>query len=294
MAAPLAPHLSIIIPVYREADLALECLTSVHRSCDAERAEIIVVDDHSNDGTPDLIERRFPSVKLIRREVNGGFAAACNSGFAAADPDSPFVALLNSDTVVESGWASTAIRALEGDTSLGAVAPRVMQLDMPSVIDSAGLVYTLSGWAYRRGHGREYGPPFDQPSLVFGATGCATVFRRTALEGRLFREELGCYYEDVELALRLRRDGWKCLYLPESVVRHKGSATYSKRSATKAFHVSRNLEILFWEHLSRHDWRRAIPAHYGMTAAHALVHLARGQIVPFIKGKIAARQLWRL
>jgi GT2 family glycosyltransferase len=275
---------SILIPVYRAADALGECLESLSRSGDAARQQIIVIDDASNDGTAEMVEQEFPGVVLVRRRTNGGFAQAVNTGMNRVGPRSRFVAVLNSDTVVEPAWLEAAITAMADDESIGAVA---------DLIDSAGMGYTIAGWAYRRGHGRRCGPPFDRPGPVLGATGTAAVFRREAIDGQslVYRDDLSCYYEDTELALRLQLAGWRCLYVPDSVVRHKVSRSYGRMPAHKTYHVSRNLELIFWEYMPRRLLWRAVWDHLLFTALHATSKTVRGQGTAFVRGKLAFLRL---
>ena len=280
---------SILIPVYRAADALVECLESLSRSGDTASRQVIVIDDASDDGTAEMVERDFPGVELVRRPTNGGFAQAVNTGMGRVRPESRFIAVLNSDTTVEPAWLGAAIGPMMADESVGAVAPRIVHYGAPDVIDSAGMGYTIAGWAYRRGHGRRYGPPYDQPRAVLGATGTAVVFRRRALDGEpsVYRNDLSCYYEDTELAMRLQLAGWRCRYVPDSVVRHRISRSYGRMPAHKTYHVSRNLELIFWEYMPRRLLWRAVWDHLLFTALHATSKAVRGQGVAFAKGKLA-------
>ena len=179
---PTGDRPTIIIPVHRARRDVHECLVSLRSSGDLAAAEVIVVDDFSDDGTAEMVERDFPDVTLVRRTTNGGFARAWNTGMTRVPVASRFVALLNSDTTVQDGWLQAAIEAMARDESVGAVAPRIVLHADPATIDSAGQGYTIAGWAYRRGHGSRFGPPFDKAAAVFGTTGCAAVFRRRALD----------------------------------------------------------------------------------------------------------------
>jgi hypothetical protein len=209
------------------------------------------------------------------------------------------VALLNSDTTVQDNWLQVAIDAMERDESVGAVAPQIVLHANPTTIDSAGQGYTIAGWAYRRGHGSPVGPPFDETTAVFGATGCAAVFRRRAIDEQpsLFRDDFACYYEDTDLAFRLQRAGWRCLYVPGSVVRHKVSRSYDNRPGTKAYNVSRNLEIVFWENMPGRVLWRAVWDHTLFTLLHATGTALRGHPVAHLRGKMAflgkAANSWR-
>ncbi len=225
---PTGDRPTIIIPVYRARRDVHECLVSLRSSGDLAAAAVLVVDDFSDDGTAEMVERDFPEVTVVRRGTNGGFARTVNTGMTRVSAASRFVALLNSDTIVENGWLQAGIDAMERDDSVGAVAPRIVLHEDPATLDSAGQGYTIAGWAYRRGHGSRFGPPFDEATAVFGTTGCAAIFRRRALDEQpsVFRDDFACYYEDTDLAFRLQRAGWRCLYVPGSVVRHKLSRSY--------------------------------------------------------------------
>ena len=290
---------TIIIPVHRACQDVHECLDSLRCSGDLATANVIVVDDFSDDGTAEMVERDFPDVTLVRRATNGGFARAVNTGMTHVPVASRFVALLNSDTVVQENWLQTAIDAMTSDDSVGAVAPRIVLHADPATIDSAGQGYTIAGWAYRRGHGSRFGPPFDETAAVFGTTGCAAVFRHRALveQPSLFRDDFACYYEDTDLAFRLQRAGWRCLYVPGSVVRHKVSRSYDKRPGAKAYNVSRNLEIVFWEHMPGRVLWRAVWDHLLFTLLHATGTALQGHLVAHLNGKMAflgnAAKTWR-
>ena len=268
-------------------------------SGDLAAAEVIVVDDFSDDGTAEMVERDFPEVTLVRRTTNDGFARAVNTGMTRVPVESRFVALLNSDTIVEDGWLQAAIGAMARDESVGAVAPRIVLHADPAIIDSAGQGYTVAGWAYRRGHGSRFGPPFDEAAAVFGTTGCAAVFRRRALDEQssVFRDDFACYYEDTDLAFRLQRAGWRCLYVPDSVVRHKVSRSYDKRSGLRAYHVSRNLEIVFWEHMPGRVLGRAMWDHLLFTLLHATRTALQRHPLAYARGKLAFLgnifEIWR-
>ncbi len=286
---PTGDRPTIIIPVHRARRDVHECLVSLRSSGDLAAAAVLVVDDFSDDGTAEMVERDFPEVTVVRRATNGGFARTVNTGMTRVSAASRFVALLNSDTIVENGWLQAGIDAMERDDSVGAVAPRIVLHEDPATLDSAGQGYTIAGWAYRRGHGSRFGPPFDEATAVFGTTGCAAIFRRRALDEQpsVFRDDFACYYEDTDLAFRLQRAGWRCLYVPGSVVRHKVSRSYDTRPGQRAYHVSRNLEIVFWEHMPGRVLWRAVWGHLLLTLLHASWTALQGHPLAYVRGKMA-------
>ncbi len=277
--------LAIIIPFHREGGDLIECLESLRAAGDLDSAQVILVDDASGDDTGRRALERFPQVTLARREVNGGFAAAANTGLARVLPDRRFIALLNSDTLVQPRWSQHAIEALCANDRVAAIAPRVLLHHAPEKLDSAGQSYTRSGWAFRRGHGRP-ADQFNRAEEVFSAAGCAMILRRDALEGHhLFDEQLVCYYEDIDLSFRLRRGGWTTFHEPRSVVRHKVSSSYKRLPATKVFHVSRNIELIYWRYLPAHRRWRSLFLHALLILAQGAQKLLQGQFGPYLRGK---------
>jgi len=103
-----------------------------------------------------------------------------------------------------------------------------------SILDGAGDALRLSGLPYRLGHGERDRGQFDEPSYVFSACAAAALYRRAMLDGvGLFDEDFVSYCEDGDLNFRAQLAGYRCLYVPEVVVYHMGSAsTGGKRSAT--------------------------------------------------------------
>src|SRR5262249_6418698 len=160
------------------------------------------VDDASTDGTVEWLRATHPDVQLIQLPRNHGFCRTINAGLRAAK--APIIETLNNDTVVTSGWADAAM-SLFADPTVGSVAPLVFLLREYGLVDSAGDEYQISGWAMNRGHRRRLDPSLLHVTEVFGASACAAFYRREALlRAGLFPEHFRAYYDDVDLAFRLR------------------------------------------------------------------------------------------
>src|SRR5262249_53616557 len=101
------------------------------------------------------------------------------------------------------------------------------------------------------------------------------------------------YYEDIDLAFRLRWAGYRCLYNPACVVHHDISATNDHRSATLQRRISRNAELVFWWNLPARSLLLAAIPHCAFVAAQAAWRLARGRLRPFLAGKVDAARLGR-
>ncbi len=291
-----APVCSLVIPTYNGWKLLSRCLASIAQNrpwpCDAGRAiEIVVADDGSTDGTAAMIERFYPDVRLVPLERNSGFCAAANAGLSAAR--GRFIQLLNNDTEVAPGWIEAGLAPFD-DPTVGAVAPLVLVRSDPKRVDSAGDSYALVGWATKRGHGepadRWEGRPVEE---VFGASGSSAFYRAEALRraGKL-DPFLGSYYEDTDLAFRLRWAGYRCVFTPGCVVYHDISATYDHGSRALQRRMARNAEFVFWANLPAALLAAALIPHLGFVAIQALWRLVRGRLGPFLLGKCDAMGAW--
>jgi len=290
----LAVLCSVVIPTYNGRELLERCLASIvrHRPADPMlEIEIIVADDASTDGTDEWLATAHPEVRLVRLERNQGFCAAANAGIAAAR--GRFIQLLNNDTKVAGGWIEAGLAPF-ADAAVGSVAPLVLVRSDPARVDSAGDAYTLAGWPIKRGHGQPAALFASRPiEEVFGASGSSAFYRADALRRTGgFDPLLGSYYEDVDLAFRLRWAGYRCLFTPGCLVHHDVSATYDHKSPALQRRMARNAEIVFWANLPPRLLARALLPHLALLAVQALWRLARGRLSAFLLGKCDAIRSW--
>ena len=200
-------------------------------------AEVVVVDNGSTDGSAEAARER--GVRLIALPQNLGYGAANNQGIAGTRGE--LVALINPDVRLDPGWLGRARAALEADPGAGQCAGKVLHLDDPSRIENTGHLLFPDGLnrARSRNAPDNGGPDALGPPLF--ASGCAALYRRSALEavGGLC-EELFAYGDDAELGLRLRLAGWGCAYASQAVAHHRLSGAAGRWSADKAYLVERN------------------------------------------------------
>lgn len=281
MTTPVPP-LSIIVPSHRRDDLLCHCLASVRRFAPLG-TEIVVVDDGSPDGR---IARAAGTARVVRFAKSRGFCVAANAGIAAAA--APIIELLNDDAEVTAGWADAAL-ARFAEPGVWAVAPLVLQLSAPDTIDSAGDDYDYGGFARKIGHLRPLTADHLVPCDVFGASASSAFYRRDrllAVGG--FPASFGAYFEDVDLAFRLRRTGGRIVYEPASVVRHRGGASYGRPSRRLIERQSCNEERVFWRNLSTVELRRWLPRHLAVLAGKALRRCDEGLLLPWLAGRLRA------
>jgi GT2 family glycosyltransferase len=262
---------SVVVPNYNGALYLGDCLDSV-RSQTYEPLEAIVVDDGSTDGSADIADSRFPESRLIRLPRNGGFAYAANQGMKAARGE--FIALLNNDAVADPDWIAQLVAALSRHPEAGSAASKILLLNKPDRLNSAGDLFRRSGvpdnrGAWERDHGQ-----YDEEVEVFGASGAALAYRRVMLADLgLFDERFFMYCEDVDLAFRGQLAGYRCIYAPRAIVRHRLSASGGGRLAS--YYCGRNFIWLLARDLPAAAWRRHWPAIIAtqlMLAFHSLLH----------------------
>lgn len=276
------PRLSVVIPSHRRADLLAGCLRSVTRWAPVA-AEIIVVDDASPNAAVSAVAARFPAVRCVRCPRRAGFCAAANHGIAAAR--GVVVELLNDDTEVAPRWANAAL-AHFADSAVAAVAPLVLVGPAPR-IDSAGDRYYRGGIAGKRGHGEPLSAAYLQAGPVFGASASSAFYRRDVLlRVGAFPEEFGAYFEDIDLAFRIRRAGFTVIYEPRARVFHHVSASYGRPRRRLLEQQSLNEERVFWRNLPRRDLIRAFPSHLAVLAAKAERRWREGGLAPFLLGRL--------
>jgi GT2 family glycosyltransferase len=285
----------VVIPTFNGRSLLERCLLSIerHRPDDPGLAiEVIVSDDASTDGTADWLARMHPQVRVVRRERNEGFCAAANAGIAAAR--GRFVQLLNNDTEVAAGWLEGGLAPF-ADPAVASVAPLVVVRSEPERVDSAGDSYSLLGWPTKRGHGQPRTLFADRSvEEVFGASGSSAFYRSAALRKvGGYDPLLGSYYEDIDLAFRLRWAGYRCLFAPRSLVYHDVSATYDHGSPSLQRRLARNAEIVFWANLPTGLLALAIVPHLLFVLVQAVWRTLRGRLRPFVLGKYDAIREWR-
>ena len=240
--------ISVVVVTWNRRELLRSCLQSLTRQKLEQPFEIIVVDNGSDDGSAEMALREFPEnavfrLTLLRNQVNVGFCAGNNQGFAASD--SEFVALLNNDAEAEPDWLAALVRAFEGRPDIGMAASKILVHEDPRRIDKAGHLIYPDGQNRGRGSGELDVGQYDRVEEVLWPDGCAAMYRRAMLDQiGGFDEDFFAYADDAELGLRARIAGWKCLYMPAARVRHHRGATLGLRSERRLVLIERNRVLL--------------------------------------------------
>lgn len=238
---------SIVIVTWNSAVHIPSCLTCL---CAQTRQdfELILVDNGSTDSSLDLPEiyQQDLHIRVEKLGINRGFATANNIGAHLAR--GKWLILLNADAFPEPDWLEQFLRASEQNPRYTCFSSRQIQFNAPERLDGAGDTYHMSGLAWRN----NYQLPSKTHGLekrdVFSACGAAALYlREDFLQTGGFDEDYFSYFEDVDLGFRLRLAGKKCLYVPEAIVHHVGSASTGKRSDFSVYHGYRNMIWTFFK-----------------------------------------------
>ncbi|MEE2525882.1 glycosyltransferase family 2 protein [Hyphobacterium sp. HN65] len=241
----------IVVVNYNGRRFLSKCLKSLSLQTES-RFRAFIIDNASNDHVDEYLLPPDERFIIIKNQQNLGFAVACNQG--AKLGNAPWIAMLNPDAVPEKNWLEKTIRFAE-QTHSAMVGCKQISLSNPTQLDGVGDVYSPWGLAWRGGYGWDCSTHIGSGE-VFGPCAAAALYSRDAyiLAGG-FDEDFFCYMEDVDLAFRLRIQGFKAVQCNDAIVHHFGSGISGPRSEFTIYHGTRNRiwtwaknapPILFW------------------------------------------------
>jgi len=253
-------RLTIIIVSYNTRSTLADCLKALHEQPPSLSHQIIVVDNASNDGTVNLIQQQWPSIKIIQMGFNAGFSAANNAAIQASQ--SEFVLLLNSDTVPTSTGIDNLVSALDTNPDVGAVGPRLVNLHGQIELSFGKMISPwneawqkllmfsakrrlslFTNWLEQKTHTAHY------PDWVSGA--CMLVRRQNGDAVNWLDERYFLYTEDVDFCAALRAAGHKIMFAPNAEMIHIGGQS-GLGNPVKTGHLYRKSHLAFYaKHLPK-------------------------------------------
>ena len=273
----MALKLSVIIVNYNVKYYLDQCIRSVLRAFEEMNtpAEIIVVDNHSMDGSVDYLEQRYPQklypmVRFVRSAHNLGFARANN--IAIRQSRGEYVLLLNPDTIVGEDALKASVDFMDVHEDAGAVGVRMLGAQGRRAMESRrGLptpmvsFFKMLGFCNRWPHHRLFGKyymgylPWDEPSQIEVVSGAYCMLRRKALdEVGLLDEDFFMYGEDIDLSYRVLKGGYHNYYLPVDILHYKGEST--QKSSFRYVHVFYEAMLIFFrKHYSGMTFLLSLP-----------------------------------
>ena len=213
----------IVIPTWNGRDLLRACLHALRRQTFSD-FQTYVVDNGSTDGTREMLAADFPEAKLIALFRNFGFARAVNEGIRAGAE--PLVVILNNDVVPEPGWLEALVGRAHSAPEETQWTSVLVWAHKPDRVESAGLSINPDGTPRVLWRDQPLSAAPSEATEVFGACGAASLFRRSMLDRiGLFDERFVSFGEDLDLALRARLAGHKCMLVPSARAAHRHRAT---------------------------------------------------------------------
>lgn len=251
----MAKKISIIIVSYNVRRFLAQCLQSVSEAIEGIDAEVLVVDNASQDDTLKVIPREFPWISIIANEENVGFARANNQ--AVKQSSGQYVLLLNPDTKVEKDTIRRALLFMDEHPQAGAAGVRMHNEDGSVAPESRRAVPTpwVSALKMMGFTSRYYMShlPWDEPCRIEVISGAFFLLRREALDKvGLLDEDFFMYGEDIDLSYRILKGNWQNWYLPLDIIHYKGRSTV--KSDYRYVHVFYQAMLIFfrkhYSHLS--------------------------------------------
>ncbi|MBU0732199.1 glycosyltransferase family 2 protein [Patescibacteria group bacterium] len=242
------PKVGVVILNYNGLKHLKTCLDSV-LALDYPDFEIFLVENGSNDGSLEFINDNYKDkITLIALDKNTGFAKGNNIAIKEAfkDPEIKYIAPLNNDTKVESGWLGEMMNIIRKDEKIGSVSSKMMFYYEKDLINAIGVLISRDGGGINLGYKEKDEGQFEKDMEIFGPSAGACLYSRKMLEdidlgdGEFFDNTYFAYYEDVDICWRARLAGYTSWYSHKSVVYHVHSATGVSHSPFKAFHIQRN------------------------------------------------------
>jgi GT2 family glycosyltransferase len=243
------PRCSIVIPVHERAGLTRQCVDTILREPPAVTFELIVVDDASQDETPEVLAGFGEQLRSVRLAKNAGFAGACNAG--AREAAGELLVFLNNDTLPVAGWLDALVAHGDAHPQAGIVGAKLL---FPNeTVQHAGVVICQDGNPRHIYAGFPASHPAVNRSRAFQAVtaACMLVRRATFQAVGGFDEAYRNCLEDTDLCLQAGTRGYEVRYCHESVVYHLESVSRGRR----AKEIERNAKLFRsrWDHARRDD-----------------------------------------
>jgi GT2 family glycosyltransferase len=269
-----------------------KCLDSVFET-DYPNLEVLFVDNASTDGSIEFVIRKYSvekNLRIIRNAKNVGFAEGNNVGIKKAKGE--YIALLNNDTIVTSGWLKELIKVIQHPQA-GAVQSKLLLMDSPDLLDCAGGLLDYYCYHFERGRG-EKSAKYTKVDEIFYAKGAAVLFKVEVLEKTyLFDRDVFMYFDETDLCWRIRLNGYKVFFAPESIIYHASGLTASKMpTKTKMYFHTRNHLLVLLKNFGLGNAVRAAAVSLFFEMRNFVLFLARRN--PQISMAIVQALFWNL
>lgn len=286
--------ISVIIVSWNARAYLQNCLDSIRKNSNSLVHEIIVVDNASSDGSPEMVEKLFPDVMLIRSQENLGFARANNKGIERASGD--YLALVNSDVIVHAQCFERLAGFLDENKRVGLIGPKVIGGDghlqrscrrLPSLWNltcrALMLDQLLSRHAFFSGFEMRHWN-HDEMAEVEVLSGCFWLARRSAVaEVGVLDERFFFYAEDLDWCKRFRDANWKLTFVPTASATHFGGGSSSNAPLKYSIEMLK-ANLAYWQ---KHHGGIGRAAFYGTALLHHFVRFVMRGLRQIVRGSAA-------
>jgi GT2 family glycosyltransferase len=257
----IEPLVSIITVNFNQKEVTLSFLESLG-NISYKNIEVFVVDNASKENPKTDILKIFPDVKVICSDKNLGFAGGNN--LAIVQAKGKYIMFLNNDTEVLPGFLEPLVEVMENEANVGICSSKLLFFSSPNILQYAGSspLHPIKIQSFAFGYGKEDLNQFDEIKETSLAHGAAMLVRAEAIKKvGLMPEEYFLYYEEIDWCESIKREGYKIMFVPDSIVLHKESISIGKQSYIQVFYKTRNRILL------ARKWRK------GLTKFLALAYL---------------------
>lgn len=291
---------AVVILNWNGEAMLRQFLPSVMSGSNEEGTVVYVADNASTDQSCAVVEKEFPSVRLIRLDRNYGFAEGYNRALAQVEAE--YVVLLNSDVEVTGGWLQDMVAYMDTHPEVAACQPKILSYRHRNLFEYAGASGGFMdhyGYPFCRGRVletvEEDKGQYEEIVPVFWATGAALlirleVYRKVGgLDARFF-----AHMEEIDLCWRLRSRGYQLVCIPSSKVYHVGGATLKKENPRKTFLNFRNNLLMLYKNLPEEELAPVMRVRTFLDYCAALVWLLKGDWANVKAVREARREFHRL
>ncbi|MFO7258753.1 MAG: glycosyltransferase family 2 protein [Bacteroidota bacterium] len=272
---------SVVILNYNGEKLLQKFLPSVVKY--SAEATVWVADNGSTDASVSLLEREFPSVRVVTLDRNYGFCRGYNEALRRIKAD--VYVLLNSDVMVTQDWLVPILRLLESRDDIDAVQPKILSYKEPEKFEYAGAGGGLLdplGYPFCRGRilnriEYDHGQYDDEREVFWSSGACMAIRASTYWTHGGLDEDFFAHMEEIDLCWKIQRAGKKVFYTGTSVVYHLGAGTLNYASPRKTFLNFRNNMTVLLKHLDGGEMWWKIPLRIGLDWLAAFSFLLSGK-----------------
>lgn len=230
-------------------DDTLECIESL-RAGSYSNQKIIVLDNHSTDGSVMAIREAYPDVQIMELVENLGYAGNNNVGIEEAiRQGADWVFVLNEDTILDKECLTELIKVGESNPQIGIVGPMVYHYNEPDVIQSAGGMLGKHWQSQHLGKNELDQGQFRLPHRVEWISGCAILVRRAVItQVGMLDANFFIYWEETEWCIRASRGGWHIFHVPQAKIWHKGVQRDYQPKPSFTYYGTRNHLLTLAKH----------------------------------------------